>query len=187
MNNDMKFLQWFPKPGRYKSVLPNGKLHLDVFIDGREPHPVSLLPEEEVELYDKEIRILRKSEMMIYGYLAPVVYFEEGENGKVKEVVAIEDEKNPNVISDEGIILKIQSFNNSESFKEYLKTLTSNITVYRYMEVAKLLDTPQSFVKEIENRMEEIREEEHKQIFVGNPDTVDPRRKQFLTEKVGKR
>lgn len=182
--NSTKFLSWFPRPGRYKSVLPNGKLHVDVYIDGREPQPVTLLPEEEVELYDKEIRAHRKSEILVYGYLAPVVYFDKDSDGNEIEVPAIEDEKNPNVISDDGLFLKLQSYTNADQFYSYLRTITSNITVYRYLYVAKLLDTPQSFVDKINQRLAEIEDEEHKQIFVGDPNKVDERRKRFLEEKI---
>ena len=105
--------RWIPKPGIYQSVLTDGDIHIDVFIEGRAAEPVAVKPGQEIELYERELRPLRRSEILQMGLMAPLRYFEKDEEGKQVEVEAEMDCGNPNVISDDNILLKVQQFPDS--------------------------------------------------------------------------
>ena len=51
---DLKRIKWMPKEGLYQCVIPDGAVHIDLFIDGRSATPVVLKAGDEVELYERE-------------------------------------------------------------------------------------------------------------------------------------
>lgn len=179
-----KLINWTPKQGVYQCVLPAGQVHIDLYVDGRTPQAVSLSNGEEVELFAREIRTLKRSEILREGYLAPLTFFEEGEDGKVKEVEATEDPDNANVISDNHIYVKVQGFKSADDLSEHLQRITSILTANRFRQACVTLDTPQSYLTTVDNRIEELNKVSEDQMYAG---PVDDKRKDFLTEKVKKR
>ena len=180
---DIKRLRWNPKEGLYQTVLPNGVVHIDMFVDGRTPTPVTLSAGDEVELYERELRILKKSEILYMGYLAPIFYYEKDEDGNKIEIEATEDPDNFNVINDNLILVRVQTFKDAVELKDHLDKITSILTANRYLDACELLDTPKSYIDAITSRVQAINEEERSQMYSGN---VDGKRKDFLTAKIEK-
>ena len=180
---DLKKIKWMPKEGLYQCVIPDGVVHIDLFVDGRSATPVKLTSGDEVELYERELRILKKSEILYMGYLAPITYYVKDENGESKEIDASEDETNPNVINDDLILVKVQGFKDAEEFGKHLKKITSILTVNRFLSACGILDTPRSFITAAEERLKELNIEERNQMYSGD---IDPKRKEFLTPKIEK-
>lgn len=184
---------WTPKPGRYQCVIPDGKVHLDVFLadgDRTRPETVSLENGEEVELFEAELRILRKSEILKLGFLAPLTYFKRGakgfernDDGKIIEIPATEDADNPNLISDDYIYVRIQSFKNVDEFKNHINKITSQVTLTRFYRACEALDTSQSYLTAVNNRIVEVSQKAEDERFVGD---IDSNRQNLLTPKLDK-
>jgi len=175
----LKQMKWEPKAGLYQCVIPNGKVHIDIFIDGRNPETRALDPRDEVELYERELRGLKRSEILIMGYLAPLFYFEKDSKGKEpRKVEATEDPDNPNVINDDLIYVKVQGFADAKEFTVHLNKINSILTVSRYKSACELLDKPQSYLLAANNRIEELNKTEMNQMYAG---PIDAKRADFLT------
>jgi len=171
--------KWAPKPGYYQCVIPNGQVHIDIYIDGRTPETATLVSGDEIELRERDIRGLRRSEILQKGYLAPLTYFEKDEEGNEVQVDATEDDSNPNVISDNFIFIKVQRMMGSaKAFKEHINKIDSFTTLQRFRTACVDLDTPQSFLNTIDDRIQHLQDAETKQLYVG---PVDDRRKRFLS------
>lgn len=174
-------ITWSPQYGLYENVLPAGPIFVSVYVDGRNAEAVKLYPGEQVELYDKEMRELKKSPIMLFGYLAPIHYAKKNNQDEWiidEESYAGEDPVNPNVIATNHIHVRSQEFEDIEQVKEHLNKLDSYVTLERFRVAFMDLDTPNSWIHAIDERAAEISEQNIKQRFVGMPSEV---RKRFLT------
>lgn len=177
----VKNLKWVPKEGLYQCVIPNGKVHIDMYIDGRNPEPITLNPGQEVELYERELRTLKRSEILEMGYLAPLFYYEKDKEGNTIQVSADGDPDNPNVINDDAIYMLVQKFKNAEMLIKHISEITSALTISRFKHACTLLDTPQSYLTAIDERLQEIADVDTKQMYSGR---VSAQRKSLLTAKI---
>ena len=175
--------KWVPKPGIYQCVVPSGTIHIDVYLDGRTPEPLALSFGDEVELWERELRTLRNSRIIQDGFLAPIEYFVSKEDGSdgYETVEAEEDCGNPNVISDDNIMIKVQSFSDSKKFKDHIDTITSKLTLDRFRSACKQLDTAQSYIDAIDSQMEAVEKLEREDMYAG---PIDERRQNFLKGKI---
>lgn len=176
-----RVVNWTPREGIYQCVLPKGTVHITLYPEGNTAIPTALTFGMEVELRNKEIRILKRSGILIDGILTPLRYFEKNEKGKEIEVDAGEDPLNPNLVSEGALYTKVQEMTNAVEFKELLDRITSELTIKRYGDACNLLDTPQSYTKAVEDRLFELKSEKEE-----NPETINEQRKKFLTPKISR-
>ena len=183
-------VSWVPRPGLYQCVLPAGTVHIDMFpAAGEQVTPVSLKFGDDIELHEKELRLLRTSEILLDGLLAPIAYFKCKPNGEyvrtaegaiIKED-AFEDKDHPNLISDDNIFIKIQTMDNDTVFAVEIGGVTSEVTLNRYKKACEDLDTPLSYIKAIDEQLARIAKLEEEKRFDGEPEGA---RKSLLTERI---
>lgn len=179
-------LNWSPVIGRYRKVIP-GNVSIDLYLDGRvaEAHTLSTVGQE-VELFQKEVRALKRSKILTHGWLIPVQEFILDEKGDVeKEVDFFEDVMNPNVVSDEAIAKKVKGFKSVKTLTDYIDRIDSLTTLERIYAEAVKQDLRQSYIREIETRIEKIR---HEEVFgyYEQKMPIDERRQSLLTPKLKK-
>lgn len=134
------------KPGKFKNVT-KGKIFCTV--GGK---PTGIPSGTVVKLNEDDLAGIIDSEIIKLGLLLPT-----------ESDLSVDDSFNKNFYTDEAIervLTQAEEEGGAERIRELLSDVTSLVTVSRFLDIMKIMDSPQSFVSACEERLLAIRAEE---------------------------